>query len=207
MIRSVFESAAVVHPEMHSPFSRAMYGLDVMLDSSFQPKLLEVWTNTICFLLSLFEMLLIIFQMTIYGFSCFRVKCLCCFYQSCNVHHPICLGDLLPWLHQSLQVRRRKCFWRWNYKRSRILQWRIWLPLLKRNYACHSIVTEPQLNFVNSKYRRIFSFSFFFVEVCIINLMSCFVLKLVFQIASIVFQNECFLISYNAPIDWLLVWL
>ncbi|KGN66300.1 tubulin--tyrosine ligase-like protein 12 [Cucumis sativus] len=42
MIRSVFESAAVVHPEMHSPFSRAMYGLDVMLDSSFQPKLLEV---------------------------------------------------------------------------------------------------------------------------------------------------------------------
>lgn len=49
MIRSVFESAAVVHPEMHSPFSRAMYGLDVMLDSSFQPKLLEVCTNTICF--------------------------------------------------------------------------------------------------------------------------------------------------------------
>lgn len=47
MIRSVFESAAVVHPEMHSPFSRAMYGLDVMLDSSFQPKLLEVCTNTI----------------------------------------------------------------------------------------------------------------------------------------------------------------
>ncbi|KAL5768517.1 hypothetical protein ACOSP7_015062 [Xanthoceras sorbifolium] len=42
MIRSVFESAAVVHPEMHSPISRAMYGVDVMLDSSFQPKLLEV---------------------------------------------------------------------------------------------------------------------------------------------------------------------
>ncbi|CBI27809.3 uncharacterized protein LOC100266448 isoform X2 [Vitis vinifera] len=42
MIRSVFESAAVVHPEMHSPMSRAMYGLDVMLDCSFQPKLLEV---------------------------------------------------------------------------------------------------------------------------------------------------------------------
>ncbi|XP_038701162.1 tubulin--tyrosine ligase-like protein 12 isoform X2 [Tripterygium wilfordii] len=42
MIRSVFECAAVVHPEMHSPTSRAMYGVDVMLDSSFQPKLLEV---------------------------------------------------------------------------------------------------------------------------------------------------------------------
>lgn len=42
MIRSVFEGAAVVHPEMHSPRSRAIYGVDVMLDSSFQPKLLEV---------------------------------------------------------------------------------------------------------------------------------------------------------------------
>ncbi|KAK6131790.1 hypothetical protein DH2020_034486 [Rehmannia glutinosa] len=42
MIRSVFESAAAVHPEMHSPTSRAMYGIDVMLDSHYQPKLLEV---------------------------------------------------------------------------------------------------------------------------------------------------------------------
>ncbi|OVA10335.1 Tubulin-tyrosine ligase/Tubulin polyglutamylase [Macleaya cordata] len=42
MIRAVFESAAMVHPEMHSSTSRAMYGIDVMLDSSFQPKLLEV---------------------------------------------------------------------------------------------------------------------------------------------------------------------
>ncbi|KAG7988599.1 hypothetical protein I3843_03G195500 [Carya illinoinensis] len=42
MIRSVFEAAAAVHPEMHSPRSRAIYGVDVMLDSSFQPKLLEV---------------------------------------------------------------------------------------------------------------------------------------------------------------------
>ncbi|KAI3851075.1 hypothetical protein MKW92_045490 [Papaver armeniacum] len=42
MIRAVFESAAMVHPEMHSPMSRAMYGVDVMLDSSFKPKLLEV---------------------------------------------------------------------------------------------------------------------------------------------------------------------
>jgi len=42
MIRSVFEAAAVAHPEMHNPTSRAMYGVDVMLDGSFQPKLLEV---------------------------------------------------------------------------------------------------------------------------------------------------------------------
>ncbi|CAA0807155.1 Unknown protein [Striga hermonthica] len=42
MIRSVFESAAAVHPEMHSPTSRAMYGIDVMLDCNYQPKLLEV---------------------------------------------------------------------------------------------------------------------------------------------------------------------
>ncbi|XP_024017140.1 tubulin--tyrosine ligase-like protein 12 [Morus notabilis] len=42
MIRSVFEAAAIAHPEMHSPTSRAMYGVDVMLDSSFNPKLLEV---------------------------------------------------------------------------------------------------------------------------------------------------------------------
>ncbi|CAL5398452.1 unnamed protein product [Camellia sinensis] len=43
MIRSVFESAAVVHPEMQSSQSRAIYGVDVMLDCHFQPKLLEVW--------------------------------------------------------------------------------------------------------------------------------------------------------------------
>lgn len=42
MIRMVFESATLVHPEMHSPMSRAMYGVDVMLDRSFKPKLLEV---------------------------------------------------------------------------------------------------------------------------------------------------------------------
>ncbi|KAG9151061.1 hypothetical protein Leryth_002641 [Lithospermum erythrorhizon] len=42
MIRSVFESATAVHPEMHSPKSRAMYGVDVMLTNDFQPKLLEV---------------------------------------------------------------------------------------------------------------------------------------------------------------------
>ncbi|CAA3019984.1 tubulin--tyrosine ligase 12 [Olea europaea subsp. europaea] len=42
MIRSVFESAATVNPEMHSPTSRAIYGVDVMLDCHYQPKLLEV---------------------------------------------------------------------------------------------------------------------------------------------------------------------
>lgn len=44
MIRSVFEAAAAVHPDMHSPKSRAIYGVDVMLDTSFRPKLLEVCT-------------------------------------------------------------------------------------------------------------------------------------------------------------------
>ncbi|KAL3830039.1 hypothetical protein ACJIZ3_018841 [Penstemon smallii] len=42
MIRSVFESAAAVHPEMRSPTSRAIYGVDVMIDDQYQPKLLEV---------------------------------------------------------------------------------------------------------------------------------------------------------------------
>lgn len=42
MIKSAFEAAAAVHPEMHHSKSRAMYGVDVMLDSHFQPKLLEV---------------------------------------------------------------------------------------------------------------------------------------------------------------------
>jgi tubulin--tyrosine ligase-like protein 12 len=42
MIRCVFESASVVHPEMQNPFSRAIYGVDVMLDTSFKPKILEV---------------------------------------------------------------------------------------------------------------------------------------------------------------------
>uniref|UniRef100_A0A7N0TS93 Tubulin--tyrosine ligase-like protein 12 SET-like domain-containing protein n=1 Tax=Kalanchoe fedtschenkoi TaxID=63787 RepID=A0A7N0TS93_KALFE len=42
MIRMLFEAAAVVQPDMHNQKSRAIYGLDVMLDSSFQPKLLEV---------------------------------------------------------------------------------------------------------------------------------------------------------------------
>ncbi|KAL8464103.1 hypothetical protein ACS0TY_033865 [Phlomoides rotata] len=42
MVRSVFEAATAVHPEMHSMTSRAMYGVDVMIDSHYQPKLLEV---------------------------------------------------------------------------------------------------------------------------------------------------------------------
>uniref|UniRef100_A0A0E0K9L6 Tubulin--tyrosine ligase-like protein 12 SET-like domain-containing protein n=1 Tax=Oryza punctata TaxID=4537 RepID=A0A0E0K9L6_ORYPU len=41
MIR-VFESAAAVHPEMQNPFSRTIYGVDVMLDNKFNPKILEV---------------------------------------------------------------------------------------------------------------------------------------------------------------------
>nr|CAB3501841.1 unnamed protein product [Digitaria exilis] len=42
MIRCVFESAAAVHPEMQNPSSRAIYGVDVMLDNRFKPKILEV---------------------------------------------------------------------------------------------------------------------------------------------------------------------
>lgn len=42
MIKSAIEAAAVVHPEMHHSKSRAMYGVDVMLDCHFQPKLLEI---------------------------------------------------------------------------------------------------------------------------------------------------------------------
>lgn len=57
MIRSVFESAAVVHPEMQSPKSRAIYGVDVMLDSHFQPKLLEVCDSTFLPMLPLYNQL------------------------------------------------------------------------------------------------------------------------------------------------------
>lgn len=42
MIRCIFESAASVQPDMHSSQSRAIYGVDVMLDSLFMPKILEV---------------------------------------------------------------------------------------------------------------------------------------------------------------------
>jgi tubulin--tyrosine ligase-like protein 12 len=42
MIRRVFESASVVHPEMQNEFCRAIYGVDVMLDNKFKPKILEV---------------------------------------------------------------------------------------------------------------------------------------------------------------------
>ncbi|XP_059283863.1 uncharacterized protein LOC132037376 isoform X1 [Lycium ferocissimum] len=42
MLKSSFEAAAAVHPEMHHSKSRAMYGVDVMLDCHFQPKLLEI---------------------------------------------------------------------------------------------------------------------------------------------------------------------
>jgi hypothetical protein len=42
MLRAVFEGAARVHPKMHDPRARAMYGVDVMLDQEMQPKLLEV---------------------------------------------------------------------------------------------------------------------------------------------------------------------
>ncbi|TKY72868.1 Gamma carbonic anhydrase 1 [Spatholobus suberectus] len=44
----LFEAAAVAHPEMHSPTPRAMYGVDVILDSSFQLKLLEMTYGPDC---------------------------------------------------------------------------------------------------------------------------------------------------------------
>ena len=44
-----FKLAAVVLPEMQSSKSRAMYGVDVMLDYQFQPKLLEVCDRTFSF--------------------------------------------------------------------------------------------------------------------------------------------------------------
>ncbi|KAJ7296034.1 hypothetical protein O6H91_Y148000, partial [Diphasiastrum complanatum] len=42
MLRSIFEAAPALYPKMHCPKARAIYGVDVMLDNSFQPKLLEV---------------------------------------------------------------------------------------------------------------------------------------------------------------------
>lgn len=58
MIRCIFESAASVQPDMHNPWSRAIYGIDVMLDSLFMPKILEVHlllTLTLSLSLSLCE--------------------------------------------------------------------------------------------------------------------------------------------------------
>lgn len=42
MLRSVFEGAFALHPEMHSSRARAIYGVDVLLTEAFEPKLLEV---------------------------------------------------------------------------------------------------------------------------------------------------------------------
>lgn len=42
MLRSVFEGAFYLHPEMHSSKSRAIYGVDVLLTDAFEPRLLEV---------------------------------------------------------------------------------------------------------------------------------------------------------------------
>ncbi|XP_078433351.1 tubulin-tyrosine ligase isoform X2 [Wolffia australiana] len=42
MIRSTFESASAMHPGMQSSSSRVIYGIDVMVDANFNPKLLEV---------------------------------------------------------------------------------------------------------------------------------------------------------------------
>ena len=44
MLRLIFEGAIALHPEMHSTTARAIYGVDVLLTSDFEPKLLEVET-------------------------------------------------------------------------------------------------------------------------------------------------------------------
>ena len=44
MLRLIFEGAIALHPEMHSATARAIYGVDVLLTSDFEPKLLEVET-------------------------------------------------------------------------------------------------------------------------------------------------------------------
>ena len=45
MLRLIFEGAIALHPEMHSATARAIYGVDVLLTSDFEPKLLEVETT------------------------------------------------------------------------------------------------------------------------------------------------------------------
>ena len=44
MLRELLSAAAAVHPEMQpeDDSCRALYGVDVMIDDQFQPKLLEV---------------------------------------------------------------------------------------------------------------------------------------------------------------------
>lgn len=83
MVRSVFEAAAAVHPKMHSPMSRAIYGIDVMLDGSFQPKLLEVCElHPFIFLHGAFLVPVLIMRWVPHG-----------------------VGHVLPRLYESMQVR------------------------------------------------------------------------------------------------------
>lgn len=56
MLREVFVAAATVHPEMQHPRARAIYGVDVMLDHCFQPKLLEVTYCPDCTRASTYDM-------------------------------------------------------------------------------------------------------------------------------------------------------
>ena len=42
VIKNTFAAAALVQPEMSDPLCRAIYGVDIMLDSLMQPTLLEV---------------------------------------------------------------------------------------------------------------------------------------------------------------------
>ncbi|KAH7297146.1 hypothetical protein KP509_26G055800 [Ceratopteris richardii] len=42
MLRAVFEGAFELHPEMHSSRARAIYGVDVLLTDTYEPRLLEI---------------------------------------------------------------------------------------------------------------------------------------------------------------------
>lgn len=140
MIRSVFESAAVVHTEMRNSKSRAIYGVDVMLDSSFQPKLLEV-----CIFYKLYECGRILtpkLETPSFTMSCPRNHrniyhdCFSFYPHFIRVPYVFCccdVGNLLSWLHQSMPVWYRIRSIGWSSQRSWLLQLCVWLSLSKRN--------------------------------------------------------------------------
>ena len=49
MLRNVFIAVATKYPEMHDEKSRAVYGIDIMIDSlTMEPKLLEITFSPDC---------------------------------------------------------------------------------------------------------------------------------------------------------------
>lgn len=132
MLRSVFEAAAAVHPGMHNPMSRAMYGVDVMLDSSFQPKLLEV-CRCQCFRHCAVRIRTPIWMPYI---SSHLLK-LFSFFSEIMLLHFLFVGDLLSGLYASMQI-----WYSSHYERrggsfgSRVLQLCLWLPISGWNQPC-----------------------------------------------------------------------